>query len=164
MKKQVRYRKAKPPVATANETESTQRKRTAIVDARAELQRSAPADASPSMRTAPELKVVDAAPMLATGAAAFVPPAPIENLEMHRLTPDRRTRRQVDVEPLLQPKPAIRDVAASVSSVPAAYLTEEVNDGRSWTTTWLGVLLMAFGLVSVLGSSRTVREVLPLRG
>jgi hypothetical protein len=62
------------------------------------------------------------------------------------------------VETLLAATPAIRDAAASVSAVPVADLTaDEVDDGRSWTTTWLGVLLMALGLVSVLGSSRTVR-------
>ncbi|MEH2504047.1 hypothetical protein V1290_002858 [Bradyrhizobium sp. AZCC 1578] len=158
VKKQVRYRRAKPPVAAPGETESTQRKRKAVVDARAELLRSAPAETSLPMRTAPELKVVDAAPVLATGAAAFVPPAPIEKLEIDRITPDHRTRRQVDVETLLAATPATRDAAASVSAVPVAYPTaEEVDDGRSWTTTWLGVLLMALGLVSVLGSSRTVR-------
>jgi hypothetical protein len=160
VKKQVRYRAAKPPVAAPAETESTQRKRKAVVDARAELLRSAPAETSLPMRSAPELKVVDAAPVLAAGAAAIVPPAPIEKLAVDRLTPDHRTKRQVDVETLLAATPATRDaVAASVpTAVPVAFLiAEEIDDGRGWTTTWLGVLLMAVGLVSVLGSSRTVR-------
>jgi hypothetical protein len=33
-----------------------------------------------------------------------------------------------------------------------------------WTATWLGMLLMALGLVSILGSSRTLREAVLLRG
>jgi hypothetical protein len=158
VKKQVRYRRAKPTVAAAGETESTQRKRTAVVDARAELLHAAPAETSPPMRSAPELKVVDAAPALATGVVAFVPPAPVEKLQIDRLTPDHRTRAQVDVETSLAAKSATTD-AASMFAAPIAYLTtQEVDDERSWTTTWLGVLLMALGFVSVLGSSRTVRE------
>jgi hypothetical protein len=167
VKKQVRYRKAKPRVAAADEIDSVKRKRTAVVDARAELLRSPPAETSLPMRTPPELKVVDAAPVLATGAAAFVlvPPAPIEKLEIDRLTPDHPTRRQLDVETRMAATPATRDAAAPVSAVPVAHLIpEEVDDARSWTATWLGVLLMALGLVSILGSSRTVREALLLRG
>lgn len=165
VKKQVRYRRAKPPAATTGETESTQRKRTAVVDARAELLRSAPAETSLPMRIAPELKVVDAAPVLATEVAAFVAPAPIEKLEIDRLTPDHPTRGQADVETRMAATPATRDAAAPMSAVPVAYLiSEKVDDARSWTTTWLGVLLMALGLVSILGSSRTVREALLLRG
>jgi len=162
-KKQVRYRKAKPPVAAAGETEITQRKRTAVVDARAELLRSVPAETSLPMRIAPELKVADTAPVLATGVAAFVAPAPIEKLEIDRLAPDHPTRGQADVETRMAATPATRD-AAPMSAVPVAYLTsEEVDDARSWTTTWLAVLLMALGLASILGSSRTVREALLLR-
>ena len=165
VKKQVRYRRAKPPVAAAGETESTQRTRTAVVDARAELLRSAPAETSLPMRIAPELKMVDAAPVLATGVAAFVAPVPIEKLEIDRLTPDHPTRRQLDVETRMAATPATRDAAAPVSAVPVAQLIpEEVDDARSWTATWLGVLLMALGLVSILGASRTVREALLLRG
>jgi hypothetical protein len=164
-KKQVRYRRTKPPVAAAGETESTQRKRTAVVDARAELLRSAPAETSLPMRIAPELKMVNAAPVLATEVAAFVAPAPIEKLEIDRLTPDHPTRRQLDVETSMAATPATGDAAAPASAVPVAYLISgEVDDARSWTTTWLGVLLMALGLVSILGSSRTVREALLLRG
>jgi hypothetical protein len=165
VKRQVRYRRAKPPVAAAGETESTQRKRTAVVDARAELLRSAPAETSLPMRIAPELKMVDAAPVPATGVAAFVAPAPIEKLEIDRLTPDHPTGRQLDVETRMAATPATRDAATPLSAVPVAYLiSEEVDDARSWTTTWLGVLLMALGLVSIVGASRTVREALLLRG
>jgi hypothetical protein len=122
------------------------------------------------MRPAPELKVADAASVVATGAAAFVPPAPIENLKTDRLTPDRRTPGQVDVETLLAAAPAARDaVAASVpTAAPVVFpIAEAADDGWGWTVTWLGVLLMALGLVAVLGSSlgssRTLREAVLFR-
>ena len=75
VKKQVRHRPSKPRAAASVENESAQRQRKAVVDARAELQRSAAAESSQPMRSAPEVKVVNAASVLATGAAAFVPPA-----------------------------------------------------------------------------------------
>ena len=163
-KKQVRHRAAKPRVAV-EENEAARRKRKAVVDARAELLRSAPAETSKPTRPAPELKVADAASALATAAAAFVPPAPIEKLGTDQPMPDRRTQRQVDVETLLAAAPATRDAAAA--SVPTAapvdfLIAEAADEGWGWTA-WLGVLLMALGLVSVLGASRTLREVVLLR-
>ncbi|WP_247783034.1 hypothetical protein [Bradyrhizobium sp. 170] len=165
VKKQVRYRAAKPRVAAPEENEVARRKPKAVVDARAELLRSAPAETSQPMRPAPELKMADAASALTMGAAAFVPPAPIENLKTDRLTPDHRTPRQVDVETLLTAAPAARDaVAVSVpTAAPVAFPIAEAADGRSWMATWLGVLLMALGLVFVLVSSRTLREAALLR-
>ena len=166
MKKQVRYRAAKPRVATREENEAAPRKRKAVVDARAELLRSAPAETSQPMRPAPELKVADAASVAAMGAAAYVPPAPIENLKTDRLTPDRRTPSQVDVETLLAAAPAARDaVAVSVpTAAPVAFpIAEAADNGRGWMATWLGVLLMALGLVSVFVSSRPLREAVLLR-
>jgi hypothetical protein len=166
VKKQVRYRAAKPRVAALEENEAARRERKAVVDARAELLRSAPAEKSQPMRPAHGLKVADAASVLATGAAAFVPPAPIEKLATDQLTPDRPTPRQVDVETLLAAAPATTDAAAA--SVPPAApfafpIAEAADDGRGWIVTLLGVLLMALGLVSILGSSRTLREAVLLR-
>jgi hypothetical protein len=173
VKKQVRHRAAKHRaakhrVAAPEESEASPSKRKAVVDARSELMRSAPAEAPQPMRPVPEFKVADAASVAATGAAAaaIVPSAPIENLKTDRLTPDR-TPRQVDVETLLAAAPAPSDaVAASVpSAAPVNFpIAEAADDGRDWMATWLGVLLMALGLVSVLGSSRTLREVVLLRG
>ena len=160
VKKQVRYRAATPRVATREENEAAPRKRKAVVDARAELLRSAPAETSQPTQPASEIKVADAASVLATGAAAFVPPEPIENLKTDRLTPDRSTPRQVDVETLLAAAPATSDsVAAAPVAVP---LTEAADHGLGWTTTWLGVLLMALGLGSILGSSWTASLALRL--
>ncbi|MCA6114871.1 hypothetical protein J6524_08040 [Bradyrhizobium sp. WSM 1738] len=168
VKKQVRHRPTKPRVAAPAENESAQRKRKAVADARAELLRSAPAESSQPMPPAPELKVADAASVVTTGAAAFVPRAPIEKLATDRLTPDHGAPRQVDVETLLAAAPAARNavdasVPVTVGSV-AFPIAEAADDGLGWTATWLGVLLMALGLLSILGSSRTLREAVLLRG
>jgi hypothetical protein len=167
VKKQVRHRVAKPRVGASEENETAPRKRKAVADARAELLRSAPAETSQPTRPAPELKMADAASVLATAIAAFVPPAPLENLATAQPTPDRHAPRQVDVETLLAAAPADRGaVAASVPpAAPAAFpIVEAADDGQGWMATWLGVLLMALGLISVLGSSRIVREAVLLRG
>jgi hypothetical protein len=166
VKKQVRYRATKPRVAAPEENEAARRKRKAVVDARAELLRSAPAETSKPARPAPELKLADAASVLATAAAAFVPPAPIQNHGTDQLPPDRPTPRQVDVETLLAAAPATSNsIAASAPpAAPVAFpIAEAADDGWGWMVTLLGVLLMALGLVSVLGSSRTLREVVLLR-
>jgi len=165
VKKQVRHSAAKPRVAAPEENEAAPRKRKAVVDARAELLRSAPAETSQPIRLAPEFKVVDAASVPATGGAAFVPPAAVEKLATDQLTPDRPTPRVVDVKTLLAAAPAPSDaVAASVPPAPVAFpIAEAADDGQGWMATLLGVLLMALGLVSVLGSSPTLREAVLLR-
>jgi hypothetical protein len=165
-KKPVRQRAAKPRVDASGENEAALRKRKGVVDARAELLRSAPDETSRPMPPVPELKVADAASVLTTGAAAFVPPAPIQNLATDQLTPDHPTARQVDVETLLAAAPAASDaVAASVPpAAPVAFpIAEAADDEQGWTAIWLGVLLMALGLVSVLSSSRTLRSAVLLR-
>jgi hypothetical protein len=166
VKRQVRHRAAKPRLNVSEENDAA-RQRRAVVDARAELLRSAPAETSQPERPAPELKMADAASVLATAIAAFVPPAPLENLATAQPTPDRRTPRQVDVEMLLAAAPADRGaVAASVpAAAPVAFsIVETADDGQGWMATSLGALLMALGLISVLGSSRIVREAVLLRG
>jgi len=161
VKKQVRHSAAKPRVAVPEENDAAPRKRKADVDARAELLRSASAETSQPIRLAPEFKVVEAASVLATGTAAFVPPAAVE-----KLTPEHPTPRQVDVSTLLAAAPAPSGaVAASVPpAAPVAFpIAEAADDGQGWMATLLGVLLMALGLVSVLGSSPTLREAVLLR-
>jgi hypothetical protein len=165
VKRQVRRRAAKPRTVVSEENDAAHKGR-AVVDARAELLRSAPTETSQLARPAPQLKVADAASVLATAIAAFVPPTSVENFATHQPTPDRRTPRQVDVEMLLAAAPADRGaVAASVpAAAPVAFpVTESADDGPGWTATWLGALLMALGLVAVLGSSRTLREAVLLR-
>jgi hypothetical protein len=152
------YRHAAKQRALA-ENETARRKREAVVDAR-ELLRSAPAETSQPTPPASELKVVDAASVLATGAA------PVANRATDQLTPDRPSPRQVDVETVLSAAWAPSDaVAASVPpGSPAAFpIAEAGDDGRGRTASWLGMLLMALGLVSVLSSSRVLRAAVPLR-
>ncbi|WP_225677955.1 hypothetical protein [Bradyrhizobium hereditatis] len=167
--KQVRDRfRAAKARAAAEENEAARRKRKAVMDARAEMLRSAPAETPEPTRPAPEFKVVDVAPVQATGAAAFVPPAPVAtaNHATDQLAPDQPTPRRLDAETLLAAAPAPSE-AAIVTAPPAApvasAIAEAADDGSGWTATWLGVLLMALGLAFVLGSSRTVRETVLLR-
>jgi hypothetical protein len=105
--------------------------------------------------------VVDAAPVPTTGAAALVPPAPVGAKPSNdQLTPDHPTPRQVDVETLLAAAPAASDaVAASVppANPVAVPIIKAGDDWPEWTPTWLGVLLIALGLVSLLSSSRSLR-------
>lgn len=129
-------------IATVKKRVHHQAAKHRIVDARAESLRSAPAETSQLTPPASELKVVDAASVVATGAAALAPSAP-------------------DVETLQAAAPAASDaVAASVATdqPPVAFpIAEAGDDGRGWTANWLGMLLMALGLVSVLSSSRVLR-------
>ena len=167
-KKQARSRAAKPRAAAPEENDVARPKRKAVVDARAEMLRATPVETPQPMQPAPELKMADAASVPAMGTAAFMSPAPIENLKTDRLTPDQRTPRQVDVEKLLAAAPAARDAVAV--SVPAAAapvtfaLAAATDDGPGWMATWLGVLLIALGLVSVLVASRPLRDAVLLRG
>ncbi|WP_197521131.1 hypothetical protein [Bradyrhizobium icense] len=161
--KKVRHRVARPRVAAPEDNEAAERKRKAVEDARAELLPSAPAETSQPAPLAPKPKVVDAAPVVPAGAAALVLPAPVTNSPTDQLTLDQPASRQADVEMPPAPAPAASNaVAASVPVPPAAPVAlsnaEAADDGQGWAATWLGVLLMALGLVSVLCSSRTLRE------
>jgi hypothetical protein len=161
-KKPVHHRAARQLVAAPEENEASPRKRKEVVDARAELLRSAPAEKAQPTPSAPEFKVVDAAAVPATGAAALVPPPPVvAETATNQLAPHPPSH--VDVETLLAAAPAASDaVAVSVPpSIAAAVLIAGTgDDGRGWTTTWLGVLLMGLGLVFLLISSRTLRGAL----
>lgn len=161
-----KYRVAKYHVDKAEENKAAARKRKAVADARAELQRSASEDTSRPSPSAP-VQVVDAGPVLATGTATRVSPAPLSKRANDRPAADGVTPRQVDVQAdvqadvqvdvdaLLAAAPAASDRVAA-SATPLAYSTAEAgDDGRGWT--WLGLLLMALGLLSVLSASRTIR-------
>ncbi|WP_235940138.1 hypothetical protein [Bradyrhizobium hipponense] len=163
VKRSIHHHAAKRRVAGPAESETGPRKRKeAVVDARAELLRSAPAETPQPTPQAPKLKVADAAPVPTTGAGALVPPASVvTNPATDQLTPDHSTPRQVDVETLLAAAPAASDaVAASMPpATPVAVpIGETGDDWPRWSATWLGVLLMVLGLVSLLSSSRTLRR------
>ncbi|WP_249734501.1 hypothetical protein [Bradyrhizobium sp. sGM-13] len=165
--KQVRRRAAKPRAAAVEENEAARAKQKAVMDARAELLRAAPAETSQPTQPAPELKVVEAASVPATtGAAAFVPPATVASRVTDQPMPDHPTPRRLDAETLLAAAPAPSE-AVAVSVPPAAPvaspIAEAADDGWGWMATWLGALLMALGLASVLASNRTLREAVLLR-
>jgi len=161
VKKRVHHHVAKHGIAAPAENETTQREREAVVDARAELLRPAPAEMSQPTPPGSDLKVVDAASVVATGPRPPAPPALVANRATDQLTPDHPTPRQVDVETVLEAAPAATSdaVAASVPPAPAVAfpIAEASDDGWGWTANWLGMLLMALGLVSVLSSSRVLR-------
>jgi hypothetical protein len=154
--------------AASKEDETARRKRKAVMDARAEMQRAAPAESPELPRPAGEFKLADVAPVRAAGAAAFVPPAPVATPDhaSDQLAPDLPTPRRLDERTLLAAAPAPSDavvVSAPPAAVVAAPVAEKAEEAPGLTATWLGVLLMTLGLAFVLGSSRTVRESVLLR-
>jgi hypothetical protein len=108
VKKPVRHHAAERRVATPAENEAAQLKQESVADARAELLRSPPAETPHPRPPASELKLVDAASVVATGAAAIVPPKLVANLTTD--TPVYPALRQVDVETLLAAAPAASDL------------------------------------------------------
>ncbi|MCP3469997.1 hypothetical protein NLM33_06615 [Bradyrhizobium sp. CCGUVB1N3] len=164
-KKSVRHQAAKH-VADSQKSAATPRSRKAVADAHAELRPSAPTDANRPAPPAPEFKVADASPVVATTAAARAPSAPdIAKLPADRLTALNPKADQVDVEMLLAAVPADGDAVVPPVTPGVAVLAAKVDeDGPGWTATLLGVLLMAMGLVVLLSSSRILRgDVLAVR-
>ena len=124
----------------------------ADADARAEVLRAAPAEVSQPTPSAPEqLKVADAAP----AAATLVPPAPAAASATDQRTSDGPTPRVVNVEMLRVSQAADDTIGSSVPpAIPVAFRVAEAGDeGWGWTANRLGLLLMALGLVSLLGAS-----------
>ena len=160
-KKAVRHRAAKQRVAAPEESEAAPRKRKGVVDARAEVLRSAPTEAPKQAPPEPDFKVADAAAVPGTEAAALVPPVPVvAKPATDQLTPDHPTPRTVDVDALLAAAPAAS--ATVVSSVPSAppvpvSLAQARDEERGWPVTWVGVLLMTLGFVCLLRSSGAIR-------
>lgn len=149
-KKTVRHRGAEDRTASLDENGTAQSRHSAVVDARAELLRSAPAE--PSQPPAAEIKVADAAAVLDIGNA-------MTSAQSRRLPPEHSVPGQVDVEQLLAP--------ALAGSPPALLVGARVADAHdeacSWTATWSGMLLIMLGGFSILSSSRTLRRAVRLR-
>lgn len=121
-----------------------------MVDARAELLRSAPAE--PSQPPAAEIKVADAAAVLDIGNA-------MTSAQSRRLPPEHSVPGQVDVEQLLAPALAGSPPALLVG----ARVADAHDEARSWTATWSGMLLIMLGGFSILSSSRRLRRAVRLR-
>jgi len=151
VKKPARHHAAKQPVIAPEEHEAGLRKK-AVVDARAQLLRSDPAEALEPTPPAPE--VVDADPTPVDGAAALALPAPV----VAEPTVDQRTPDQpapVDVERLLAKMPFAGDAVVSPApSAPAGApsIREAGADEWEWMASRAGAVLIALGLVSLLGS------------
>jgi hypothetical protein len=143
VKKPIRARMAKDRSASLDENGT---RWSAVVDARAEVLRSAPPEQS--QPPVPEMKVADAASNLGTGSAA-----PIVDLP-NQLTSEHSAPGQVDVGQLLADAPQDMPLGARTA--------EAHGEARSWTA-WFGVLLMTLGGLSLLSSSRTLRHAWRLR-
>jgi hypothetical protein len=160
---------ARRRLAAAEENEAAPRKRSAVADARAELSRPALVETPQPSPPAPAFKVVDAAdaaPVPATGAAALVPPPPVLSQPDQLKPADPNPRKgniKSDMEALFAATPADSDtVAVSVPpATPVAVPIAETSDDRPWwTAPWLGPLLMALGLVLLLGPTLVRRAAL----
>lgn len=161
VKKTVRRRVAKANTASLDENRAARPRQSAVVDARAELLRSAPAE--PSQPPRPEVKVADAASDLDAGTT-LMSAAPISE---HGRWPTHSVPSQIDVEQPLAAAPA-NEVATSSEppTIPIGVLVltaEARNEAPSQTATWLGVLLMMLGMLSILSSSRSLRHAVRLR-
>lgn len=160
VKKTVRRRVAKDNTASLDENGAARPRQSGVVDARAELLRSAPAE--PSQPPHPEVKVADAASDLDTGTALMSAALIAEHGRPTHSVPN-----QVDVEQPLAAAPA-NDVVTSPEppTIPIGVLVltaEARNEAPSQTATWLGVLLMMLGMFSILSSSRSLRHAVRLR-
>lgn len=143
--------------SAAEENEFLVRKHKAIVDAYAEVPRPETAE-TVSTPPASELKLLDAASVSNVGPAALVPPAPVKP-SSDQLPPDRDSMPpQVNVEAMLAMAPPVTAASPARPAIPAAISIAGADDGtQEWTVTWLGVLLIALGLVFLLSSSRSLR-------
>ncbi|WP_026201974.1 hypothetical protein [Bradyrhizobium sp. WSM2793] len=155
VKKPIRARAAKDRSASLDENGTTQTRRSAVVDARAELLRSAPP--ARSQTPVPEMQVADAASDPGTGPT-LMSATPIVNLASNQLTPEHSVPGQVDAGQLLAAAPA-----DPPQDMPLGARTAEAHgEARSWTA-WFGVLLMTLGGLSLLSSNRTLRHAVRLR-
>jgi hypothetical protein len=172
-KKPARRRAARHSVAAPDQDEPAPRRPKAVEDARAELVKSAPAEAPQPAPPAPEptpsepkLTIVHTIPVRVADAAAQVPPAPVRaSSRADQLTPDQPAPRHVDVEKLLAEAPAASEAVASAApATPIAARAAKTAGSEGWIASWLGVLLIALGGAALLSSSRTLRRALwPVR-
>ena len=150
VKKPIRARVAKDRSASFDENRTTQTRRSAVVDARAELLRSAPPVRSQTPVT--EVQVADAASYPGTGSTPMSA-NPTADIPGSQLTSEHAAPGQVDAGQLLAAAPAEPPQAMP----PGAPIAGAHGEARSWTA-WFGVLLMTLGGLSLLSSSRTLRH------
>lgn len=146
--------------ANPAETEAARLSRSPVVDARAELQRTALAEGGQPTPPAREVKVADADFVSGTGTTVAMPAAPLTDLPTGQFTSEHSVPLQTEL------LASVSDIAAA--SVPASesvamYAAEAGDGGKGWTANWAGLLLIFLGIGSVLSSSRALREAVLLR-
>ncbi|MDA9475062.1 hypothetical protein XI03_11235 [Bradyrhizobium sp. CCBAU 65884] len=161
VKKTVRRRAVKDSTASLDESGTARPRQSGVVDALAELLRSAPAE--PSQPPHREVKVADAASGLDTDSALMS--AALISAHNRQPTPTPSVPSQVDVEQLLAA--ALANDVVTPSKAPnmpiGVRIAEAGNEAASRTATWLGVLLMMLGMLSILSTSRSLRHAVKLR-
>lgn len=163
MAKRAVHERSTKRAAAPKENDDPADKLSAVAEARAELINPTSTQVPEPVSRAPEVNAVVAA----AGTAAVVPDAPVvADPTTDQFTRERPTQPQINVEQLLAAAPAASDAVAAdaPSAMTVAVPTvQAANDERWSTASWLGALLMALGLVSLLGSSRTVRRAVLLK-
>ena len=159
VKKAIRRRVTKDSIASLDESGTARPRQNGILEARAELLRSMPV-----AQTHPEVNVADAGSDVS--ATTAVPSATIIAEHSPRPTLSVSSQDQVDVEQLLAAAPANDTLTSSgPPTMPIDLLmpaAEARNEAPSRTATWLGVLLMMLGMLSILSSSRSLRHAVRL--
>jgi len=159
--KKIARRAPKSATAGLDESGTERSRQSGVLDARAELLRSAPA--LPSQPPRAQFKVVDADPD--RGASTALASAALIAQHSRQTMSFEQNQNQVDVEQLLAAAPANDVVTSSeLQSVPVGLrLAKADGEATSRTATWLGVLLMMLGVLSILSTSRSVRHAVRLR-
>ncbi|WP_439394659.1 hypothetical protein ACRQ5Q_36210 [Bradyrhizobium sp. PMVTL-01] len=151
----VAHRRADPD---ENET-APRRRRISVVDARAELERSTPAEGVQPTPPPTEVKVADAALVVGTGTTPLMPAAPASPVQTGQPTPENAVPAIADLQKLVAPA----SDAASIQVPPVSIRVAEAADEGGSMASWVGLLLMALGIGSVLSSSRALRDAVLLR-
>lgn len=138
-----------------DENEIARERRSPMTDARAELPSSSPAEGAPPTSLGRERNVADATSVFDPGSPAVMPAAPVTDPATGQLTLEHAVPLQIDAEKLAA---AARADSPSAMPIVEARNEELRDEARSWTATWLGVLLMTLGGFSILSSSRTLRH------
>lgn len=159
LKRRVRYRPAKASIVAAAENGSMLPKPKRVEDAQAELL-PVRTERPQALQSASGLEVVAAAPVLSTGRASLL------TGELDRLESDNRTGRRLDTDTsqTRAPPQSVASHAPLVAAAASGHLDSgALDDKPGWPSTWIAVLLMTLGFSSILGSNRTVRDIVMFR-
>jgi hypothetical protein len=159
LKKRVRYRPAKASVAASAESQNMQPKPESIDDARAELLPAVP-EIPQALPSASGFDVVAAGSVLSAERAS-----PLA-AELNRLEPDNRAEPRLDTDTDLRrasPPKSTRHAALVGAAAPVHPASQALDDKLGWPATWIAMLLMTLGFISILSSNRAIRDIVMLR-